>query len=123
MGASDYVGIGLFFLTLIFGAVGWLLKNKDEAQEAKITALGKKHDEDIAGRDIQIQLLFRKHDEDEKELRKLEVQIARNFYERPELDNKFEKLDKTFKDGFTLLGEKLDKMNSALLTHLGEHKT
>ena len=121
MGTSEYVAIGLFMLGVIFSIISWLLQQKDKAQEEKITALAKKHLEDMCQRDEKITLLFLKHDTDEKALHDLALQIAKNHYERNELDRKFDRLDQTFKEGFTLLGDKLDKMNSALLTHLGEH--
>jgi type III secretory pathway component EscV len=121
MGAADYVAIGLFVLSAVVGAIGWLLRQKDAAQEAQLAAQAKKHDSDISGHESQIASLFIKHDMDAAALHALELKIAANHYERTELDRKFDRLDQTFKDGFSLLAEKLDKMNNALLTHLGEH--
>lgn len=98
-------------LTAVFGAVAWLLKNKDAAQAKQICTMEK-----------QIELLFEKHDQDASALQDLRVQIAAKHYERPELDAKFDKLDRTFRDGFHDLGNRFDKLSDVLIQHMTEHR-
>ena len=59
---------------IVFSVLWWLLKSKDEAQQA------------------QIKLLFDKHDDDARALQELRLQIAQNHYHKVELDARFEKL-------------------------------
>lgn len=89
------------------GTVVWyLLRQKDEQQADAI------------------KLLFKKHDEDAKELESLKLQIASQHYVKGELDAKFDKLEHAFRDGFSALGAKFDKLGEVLMQHIQheEHK-
>jgi len=90
-------------LPAVVGVVGWLLANKDAKQQEEI------------------KLLFKKHDADTEALRLLELKVAQNHYERPELDRKFDKLELAIKDGFSELGSDLREMTRALNKHLNDH--
>lgn len=94
--------IGLFVVGLVFSVIGWLLKNKDDAQAH------------------QISLLFVKHDADAQALQDLRVQLAREHYQKNELDARFDKLEAAFKAGFNDLGSKFDRLSEALLNHKRE---
>lgn len=98
------VDVGL--LDLLAGGVAtvlwWLLRQKDAAQSR------------------QIDLLFSKHDEDAKALQDLRVQIASQHYVKSELDNKFDRLETTFREGFGSLGKKFDKLSDALTQHVAD---
>ena len=86
----------------LFAITAWLLRNKDAAQEA------------------QIDLLFRKHDDDAARLDALRLEIARNHYERNELDQRFDRLDHTIKDGLERIGAKVDRLSDAMLAHISK---
>lgn len=91
----------LLFVVAGVGSVVWyLLRQKDEQQGE------------------QIKLLFKKHDEDAKELEALKLQIASQHYVKSELDLKFDKLESAFRDGFNALGNKFDKLGEALISHI-----
>jgi hypothetical protein len=92
------------YITLTISGVGcvvwYLLRTKDEAQ-------GKA-----------IELLFSKHDADYAELQALKLQIASQHYVKGELDHKFDKLEGAFRDGFTSLGTKFDRLGDVLVEHI-----
>lgn len=91
-------------ILLALGGVGtvvwYLLRQKDEEQQAAI------------------KLLFHKHDLDYEDLQALKLQIASQHYVKQELDSKFDKLETAFRDGFTSLGTKFDRLGDALVTHI-----
>ena len=91
--------IALFVLGLVFSVIGWLLKSKDDSQAN------------------QIKLLFEKHDADAAALQDLRVQLAREHYQKNELDSRFDKLEAAFRAGFDDLGRKFDKLSDALMNH------
>lgn len=83
------------------GSVVWyLLRQKDAAQQAAID------------------LLFKKHDEDYRELQELKLRIASEHYVKGELDHKFDKLEGAFRDGFADLGKKFDNLGQVLIRHI-----
>lgn len=88
-------GVGLFL-----GAIGWLLADKD-AKQAK-----------------QIDLLFRKHDDDAKALQDLKVEIAKEHYLKHELDQRFQQLDTTFREGFEGLRTEFRELARVLIDHI-----
>lgn len=85
----------------IFGAIAavlwYLLRQKDAAQEKKID------------------LLFTKHDDDAQRLAELELKIAANHYIKPELDAKFDRLERSIREGMHELGGKFDRLSEALI--------
>lgn len=92
------------YIALIISGVGcvvwYLLRTKDEAQ-------GKA-----------IELLFSKHDADYAELQALKLQIASQHYVKGELDQKFDRLEGAFRDGFETLGTKFDNLGQVLINHI-----
>jgi hypothetical protein len=81
----------------VFTLVSFLLREKDKKQEE------------------QIKLLFVKHDEDAAKLERLELEIAKHHYIRPELDAKFDKLEGSIVEGLDKLGVKFDKLSERLM--------
>lgn len=86
----------------LFGLLWFLLRQKDAAQAE------------------QIKLLFKKHDEDSAELQALKLQIASQHYVKGELDQKFDRLEVTFREGLESLGSKFDKLSAILIERSGK---
>ena len=74
------------------------LRQKDIAQQASID------------------VLFKKHDADAKELADLKLQIASRHYEKSELDAKLDRLLATVQDSQREMSAKLDRLSDALLS-------
>ena len=89
--------IVLFIVGAVFTLISFLLRQRDEKQEE------------------QIKLLFAKHDDDAAKLEKLELEIAKQHYIRPELDAKFDKLEGSIVDGLDKLGMKFDRLGERLM--------
>lgn len=87
-----------YLIVTIGCVVWWLLRQKDAKQE------------------LDIKLLWEKHEEDAKALQDLRLQIAEGHYKKTELDARFDKLEATFSKGFSNLGAKLDALSSSLAT-------
>lgn len=81
----------------IFAVLWYLLRQKDAVQAA------------------QIQLLFKKHDDDYEALQVVKLQLASQHYVKGELDTKFDKLEGAFKDGLDSLGKKFDHLSDVLI--------
>lgn len=103
--------IAIWMLGGLFSVLFWLLKNKDENQSKQLDSHAR-----------YIEIIFKKIDDDMAALQNLRVHIASHHYEKSELDVKFEKLERTTSDGFRILGDKLDKLSSSMLTHIGGEK-
>lgn len=110
MGASEWVTIGLAILGIFGGVIGWLLSRKDDAQEREIETLKKN-----------LEAAFSASDKNEAELNAFKIQIAGEHYKARTIDEKFDKLETTFKDGFKEMGSKFDKMTDAMMRHIGDH--
>lgn len=94
--SNDYIILGL---TIAIALFGWLLQQKDTARQADIARL------------------FELHDKDAKRLDEFELDTARRHYVKEELDNRFEKLDRTITLGLDKLGDKMDRLSGVLLKH------
>ena len=103
----------VFGLGIIFGVIGWLLTNKDKKQGEEIAELKRQHKDDV-------DTLYKLHHADAAKLQEFELEIARNHYPKPELDQRFSQLDATIKDGFRGLGMDIKEMTRALQKHLEE---
>jgi Tfp pilus assembly protein PilO len=101
------VDILLFAAGVIVMIIGWLLAKKDQTQGDEIAALK-----------ASVLTLFGKHDIDVAALQELRLQIAREHYQKEELDERFNKLEAAFQRGFDDLGHKFDRLSEALLEHL-----
>ena len=104
--------------SVVFGIVSYLLNKTDKAQEDKLSV-----------QQASISLLFKKHDDDAAALVLLQRQIDKEHYVKPELDARFQSLDSrlqsleaTFRAGLhelsVELGGKFDKLSDALVTHI-----
>ena len=116
-------------VTGVFAVLWWLLRNKDDKQqqefnnfvqsvetykEVRKLEVEKKFDQLWAKqRDDYAQLIV-KHEADVRELAELRERIAREHYVKQELDNKFDKLERAFTDGFKDLGVKFDRLSEAI---------
>ena len=112
------IEIGLFLLGSIFSVIGYLLRQKDNEQGKQIQAVKEESANRDAKQDTQIALLFTKHDDDVAALQELRVQIARDHYQKEELDARFTRLEAAFQKGFDDLGKKFDRLSDALLQHM-----
>jgi hypothetical protein len=99
----DIQSLLLVGLTAVFGIIGWLLSNKDAKQAEEI------------------KLLFKKHDDDSKELMELRIKIAEQHYQKPELDAKFSDINATLKTGFAGLEASIKEMSKSFLSHVSDH--
>ena len=121
MNDNTWVTIALFILSGIFTILWYLLRQKDETQARQLVALDSQHRLDMANKQEQIDLLFEKHDMDVEKLVLLDKVIAKNYYERKELDDRFIRLESTIKDGFKDLGVEIKEMTKAFRDGLKEH--
>ena len=99
MSESSIVEIGLAAMAGLGTLLWYLLTQKDSKQEEAI------------------KLLWQKHDIDAKELENLKLQIASQHYVKAELDQKFNQMDATMRNGFQILSGKVDELSKTLLTH------
>lgn len=88
----------LWGLGIVFSVIGYLLHQKDVAQQEEIKTIN-----------ASIQLLFKKHDEDVAVLQQFRLEIAEGHYKKYELDARFDRLEASFKEGFSQLSEKFDR--------------
>lgn len=96
--------IALFVFGIVFSIIGWLLSNKDKRQGEEIAKL------------------FLLHDEDSKELRRLEREIDKDHYPKSELDIRFDKFDASVKEGFKSLSADIKELTKTLHDHVKEHR-
>lgn len=126
---TEYV---LFGVNVLFAIIGTLLLRKDTLQQTEITALRTAREKDqqvVQALSLQLaaaleallqtqkdsQKLFELHDRDAANLNELRLMIANEHYPKKELDIRFEKLDVTFREGFKDLGDRFDRLTTALL--------
>ena len=83
----------------------YLLRQKDVAQQKAID------------------LLFSKHDEDVGELQNLKFQIAKSHYDKPELDQKFDRLETAIQEGMRDLGSRFDRLSEILVKHVTKEES
>jgi len=99
---------------LIVPAFAYLLNKKDASQEQQLTAL-KDLNEKLQK---QIDLLFKKHDDDVAALNSLQLQIAKEHYLKHELDQRFQSLETTFRQGFDGLSTEFKGLSRILIAHV-----
>lgn len=112
MGASEWVAIGLAGLGVLFGIIGWLLARKDDAQEKEIVTMKK-----------YFEAVFTKLDANANNLADFKTYVAGEHYKARTIDEKFDKIETTFKDGFREMGTKLDKVADAMMRHIEGEQT
>jgi hypothetical protein len=103
----DSTSISVFVLGTLFGIIGWLLSRKDSAQGKQISAIEDRHQKLIDD-------LYQKHRVDVDKLAALELQIARNHYEKGEVTAMFS----TFKN---YLDEKFTELKASI-HEIGERR-
>lgn len=91
----------------LLAIIAYFLRQRDDAQARQLEAQAH-----------QIAVLFAKHDEDANKLQLLELKVASEHYVKPELDGKFDKLERTFSDGLKELGSKFDNLATVLVEHI-----
>lgn len=112
--------IGLFILSVVFSIIGYFLRQKDTEQGKLIEQVRTDCSTRDAKQDSNIALLFSKHDADVSALQDLRLQIARDHYQKEELDARFTRLEAAFQKGFDDLGKKFDRLSDALMQHMHE---
>ena len=94
-------------ITGLVTLIGYLLKQKDNAQEKLIEDQAKL-----------IADLYTKHNLDVDRLHNLEIQLAQNHYQKGELNLILGEVRDTFKAGVSELSFKLDQLNTSFLNHI-----
>jgi hypothetical protein len=82
----------------------YLLRQKDVAQQKSID------------------LLFKKHDDDSADLQGLKLKIAKTHYDKPELDQKFDRLETAIQEGMRDLGARFDRLSEILVKHISREE-
>ena len=121
----------------IFTVLWWLLRSKDGKQQQEFNdfvhavetykdvrkvELEKKFDQLWTKQRDDVAQLLAKHEVDVRELAELRERIAREHYVKQELDNKFDKLERAFTDGFKDLGTKFDRLSEIITRHQVEER-
>ena len=112
--------LGLFLISIVFSIIGYFLRQKDAEQGKLIEQVRTDCSTRDAKQDSSIALLFSKHDADVSALQDLRLQIARDHYQKEELDARFTRLEAAFQKGFDDLGKKFDRLSDALMQHMHE---
>lgn len=129
----------LFEVALIgvFSVLWWLLRNKDDKEQRELedfihTAdtyreirkleVEKKFDQIWTKQRDDYSQLLSKHEIDARELAELRERIAREYYVKQEMDNKFDKLERVFTDGLKDLGLKFDRLGEIIARHQSEER-
>lgn len=120
----------------LFTVLWWLLRNKDERQQQEFNTFVQAIETYKEVRKLEVEKSFDqlwtkqrddynqliiKHETDVRELAELRERIAREHYVKQELDNKFDKLERAFTNGFKDLGTKLDRLNEVMSRKQEEH--
>jgi tRNA C32,U32 (ribose-2'-O)-methylase TrmJ len=105
--------VGMFVITSIVGVIAYFLRQKDEKQQHEM-----EHMREMLQK--QISVLFVKHDEDALKLAELKERIAKEHYMKNELDNRFDRMENSFRNGFNDISGKLDKLTSVMMDHIAK---
>ena len=81
----------LYGFSAVFMVGGFFLNLKDKSQEREIKAL----EREITEKQKPIDLLFKKHDDDSRELQELKIKIAGTLYTKEELNERFNRLEES----------------------------
>jgi len=107
-------------LGVVFGAMGWLLSNKDKKQGEEISQLRDDLRAETSKRETSEGELYRLHNLDAQNLLRLELDITKAHHTDP----RFTSLESTFKDGFKELGLSIREMMKDHVEnhHKGDHQ-
>lgn len=105
---------------LIVPAFAYLLNKKDSSQEKDLKDLKEQHDKDVEELKKTQALLFKKHDDDVAALNSLQLQIAKEHYLKHELDQRFQSLETTFRQGFDGLSSEFKELSRVLIAHVAK---
>jgi hypothetical protein len=100
MGVSEYMALGMFVVTVLFGVIGFLLSRKDTKQEETIHENKEAVDKLIAD-------LYAKHEDDSRKLEALAIDVAKNYNPKHEITDLFG----TFR---LYLNERFDRLEQAM---------
>lgn len=87
-------------VAMLLAVLWFFLRQRDERQQRSID------------------ILFKRRDEDAKELQDLKLHLAKTHYDKSELDTKFEKLETAITDGMRDLSSKFDRLSEILVSHV-----
>ena len=88
--SNDYI---ILVLTLFTTLMAWLFQQRDAARQSEI------------------KLLFEKHDQDAKRLEDLQLEIARQYYVKPEIDSRLDRIT----SGIDRLSTEIKELTEAVL--------
>lgn len=98
----EYVSL---IASAVLGLIGWLLVQKDQAQQREIQELRDALHQIVLDNKREHDRLWEKHEADAKELHVLTVQVANDHYKKSEMDSKFSRLEMSLEAGFAGLRE------------------
>ena len=93
----------------------WLIRQRDTTLNTEITDLECRRKADS-------EMLWQKHDDDVRRLQDVELDIARRHYVKEELDDRFDRIERSINNGMESLCVKMDRLSDALLKHITEEK-
>ncbi len=119
-------GIVTLLLTALIGYISYQASRRDAQQQKQMDDSFQNLNEKISQQQKllekafdsirgQVDDLYDKHQKDSDKLQLLEVKIAQDHYNKPELDRKLDAIEKSFKEGFDDLGKKFDNLSNHLL--------
>lgn len=106
----------------VFVVLWYLLRQKDESQAKEIASLKESLVKASDTTELKIKevtnRLWVKHDENSHSIQDLREKIAREHYVKQELDQRFDKIELSLKEGFASIGGKIESLSTALLAHM-----
>ena len=111
---------------IIFALVGTLLAIIGVLIKMQVSRIQKDVEENKSatekcGTKDEVNLLFKKHDNNASDIAAVKLTLAGEHYKRGELDIKFEKLDTTIKEGFRELSVDLKEMTTSINDTYKDH--
>lgn len=116
-----YTNVAIAVMGFFFSIIGYLLQKKDLAQEEQIKTLKKDIDKIKEDHKHEIDTLWSIHNVDAERLHNLEVELAKQYYPKGEMDERFKELDRTVKEGFKGVRDEVSTLNRALMSYLQEN--
>lgn len=98
--------------------VGALAAAKDKMQQNQIDSLKEEHKVQCEKLNNDTKLLFIKHDADVSALQDMQIKVAENYHKKPEIDEKFKRLEEMMITGFAGIRSDIQKLFET--THRGQ---